>query len=140
MLYEMGLDAALEELTKTFRRDYKLKCVFHTDGEPKFIDKNVSILLYRAILELLCNTVKHANAKQIVVETLSLGDGMQIIVSDDGVGLDPRIISGSKRSKGFGLFGIRELMRDLGGLIEAEATTKGSRIVLYVPMENSRKQ
>ena len=128
------LDAALEELIRTFQRDYGLKFVFHTDGEPKLIDKDISVLLYLATYELLRNVIKHAKAKRGIVETINLGDEMQVIVSDDGVGLDKEIVSGSKRSKGFGLFGIRELMRDLGGRLEAEPTAKGSRIVLSVPL------
>jgi len=130
----MGLEAALEELTQTFQQDYGLKCIFHTDGEPKLIDKDVSILLYGLVLELLRNVVKHAKAKQVVIETGMVDDEMRIIVSDDGVGFDLEIIKGKKRSKGFGLFGIRELMRDMGGHLDAESTTEGSRIILVVPI------
>jgi len=134
ILYEMGLDAALEELTQTFRQDYDLKCVFYTDGESKSMDKDVSVLLYGLVLELLTNVVKHAKAKRVVVESSRIGDELRITVSDDGVGLDSEIISGRKRSKGFGLFSIRELVNDIGGRMEAETTTRGSRIALTIPV------
>ena len=134
ILYEIGLEAALEELTKAFRRDYGLKCVFHTDGEPKPIDIDISVLLYQATHELLRNVTKHAEAKRASVEALRLGDEMRIIVWDDGVGLDSEIIRGRKRVKGFGLFGIRELIRDLGGYVEVESVTTGTRIILAVPL------
>ncbi|UCH51760.1 MAG: hypothetical protein JSV54_03115, partial [Chloroflexota bacterium] len=134
ILYEMGLDAALEELTRMFQRDYGLKCIFHTDGEQKPLDKDISILLYQAARELLWNVIKHANANQVVVEAFRFGEEMQLIVSDDGAGLDLDIITGKKRSEGFGFFSIRQLMIDLGGRIEAGPTTIGSRIVLAVPI------
>jgi signal transduction histidine kinase len=138
ILYEMGLDAALEELTKTFRRDYDLKCVFYTDGEPKSMDKDVNILLYGLVLELLRNVVKHAKANRAVVESSRIGDELRISVSDDGVGLDTDIVSGRKRSKGFGLFAIREVMRDLGGSLDAESTNAGTTIILTAPMEQQQ--
>jgi signal transduction histidine kinase len=77
---------------------------------------------------LLRNVVKHAKAKRVVVETLRLDDD-----SDDGIGLDSEIIRGSKKSRGVGLFIIRELMRDLGGRMEVESSKKGNRITLLVP-------
>jgi signal transduction histidine kinase len=138
ILYEMGLDAALEELTKTFRRDYGLKCVFHTDGEPKSLDKDVSVLLYGLVLELLRNVVKHAKAKRAVVESSRIGDELRITVSDDGSGLDSEIVSGRKRSKGFGLFAIREVIKDLGGSIEAEPNKDGTTIVLITPLKQQQ--
>ncbi|MFC1913923.1 GAF domain-containing sensor histidine kinase [Chloroflexota bacterium] len=138
ILYEMGLEDALEELTQTFQRDYGLKCVFHTDGEPKSMDRDISVLLYGLVLELLRNVVKHAKAKRAVVELSRIGDELRITVSDDGTGLDSDIVNGSKRSKGFGLFAIREVIKDLGGRLDTEPTTSGTTIVLTVPME--RKQ
>ena len=138
ILYEMGLDAALEELTKAFRRDYGLKCVFNTDGEPKSVDKDVSVLLYGLVLELLRNVVKHAQAKRAVVESSRIGDELRITVSDDGVGLESEIVSGRKRSKGFGLFAIREVIKDLGGSLDAESTAAGTTIILTSPMEQQQ--
>ena len=138
ILYEMGLEAALEELTRMFKRDYGLKCIFQTDGEPKPLDKDMSILLYQATRELLRNVIKHAKAKRVVVETLRLGDEVRIIVSDDGVGFDSEIILGSKKSKGFGLFSIRELIKDLGGQVETESNTEGTTIVLIAPLEQQQ--
>jgi len=135
VLYEIGLEAALEELVKRFQQYYGLKCVFNTDGEIKHINKDLSILLYQVVHELLTNVIKHAKAKRIGVESMMVGDEMQIIVSDDGVGLDPNVITGGKRGKGFGLFSIRELLKDIGGRIEAEYTTRGTHIVLTVPIE-----
>ena len=83
---------------------------------------------------MLFNIVKHAKAKQITLETAMLGDDMRIIVSDDGVGVELDVVTGKKRSQGFGLFRIREIVRDLGGRLEAEATTRGSRIILTIPV------
>ena len=134
----MGLDAALEELTKTFRWDYGLKCVFHTDGEPKSMDKDISVLLYGLVLELLRNVVKHAKANRVVVESSRIGDELRITVSDDGTGLDPEIVSGKKRSKGFGLFAIREAIKELGGSLDAESTAAGTTIILTAPMEQQQ--
>jgi len=138
MLYEIGLDAALEELTKNIGRAHGIKCILYTDSEASSIANELSILLYRAVNELLINVVKHAKASRITVEILRADNEneMRIIVSDNGVGFDPQIVSGEKSSNGFGLFSIREQLSDFGVRMEAERVKKGSRIVLTLPMES----
>ncbi len=86
----------------------------------------------------MVNVVKHANAARVTVEILRADseNEMRIVVSDDGVGLDPLIVSGEKSSAGFGLFSIREQLSDFGVRIKAEHVKKGSRVVLTVPIES----
>jgi len=138
MLYEIGLEAALEELTKKIGQAHGIKSVLYSDSEASSIPNELSILLYRAVNELLINVVKHAKAARITVEILRADDEneMRIIVSDDGVGFDPLIVSGEKSSDGFGLFSIREQLSDFGARIEAEPIKKGSRVVLTLPIES----
>jgi len=135
MLYEMGLEPALEELIKILRQDYGLNCTFHTDGETKALGKDTSIILYDSVRELLTNIIKHAKATNVSVETIKHGDGIRITVEDDGVGFHTDIVLGKKRSKGFGLFSIRERLNDIGGYIMAESKPNGSRIILGIPLE-----
>jgi len=134
ILYEMGLEAAIEELARRYQQEYGLECLVHTDGESKPLDRDISILLYESIRELLWNVIKHAQAHRVIIETIKLGDELRIQLEDDGIGVDPEIILGRRRSKGFGLFSIRERLNDIGGHIEAESMTNGSHIVLIVPL------
>src|SRR5207248_8134368 len=60
VLYEHGLAAALEWLAAETRKNYKVKVIVEADSlaNPKAAD--VRIFLFRAVRELLLNSVKHA--------------------------------------------------------------------------------
>ena len=74
------------------------------------------MILFQAVRELLTNVVKHANAEQVKVAILKKGGGVEVSVEDDGVGFD---LSGA--TQGFGLFHIRERLRDVGGHMTIES-------------------
>jgi CheY-like chemotaxis protein len=61
---------------------------------------------------------------------------VQVVVSDQGVGFDPRTIPSQEApGGGFGLFSIRERMQMIGGKMETDsAPGKGSRFVLTAPL------
>ena len=61
---------------------------------------------YRIVQEALHKAAKHAEASRVSVRTLETENGVEIIVSDDGVGFDV----GSPK-EGFGLLGMRERVR-----------------------------
>ena len=67
-------------------------------------------------------------------------EGLALVLEDDGIGFDPenfrRNISGSGRTSGLGLSGMKERVALLGGKIAVEsAPGKGSTIFVQIPLE-----
>ena len=54
----------------------------------------VATHLYRIAQEAITNAVKHSEAKSIVVRLESGADGLTLTISDDGVGVPPKIQGG----------------------------------------------
>lgn len=140
VLYEFGLEAAMEEWLKEEIEDkHKLKTEFSDDGDEKPIDDDMRAFLFGAYRELLVNIIKHAKAEKINV-AVSRDEGKMIIrVEDDGIGFDcsetrPVIT----KESGFGLFGIRDRLEYLGGdfKIESEAAS-GTVVTLCAPLRRS---
>ncbi len=135
-LYDMGLEPALEELTHQMGERYGLSASFEDDGQTKPMSSEVRVLLFQMVRELLVNIVKHAKAHRSRVCIRSSVSRLRITVEDDGVGFDPSGISSGRRTKGFGLFSIRERLGYIGGQFRVESKRgRGTKITLVAPLQ-----
>jgi PAS domain S-box-containing protein len=133
ILYELGLEAALDYLLETVQQRHGLKTVFEDDHKPKPLGEELRVLLFRAVQELLVNVVKHARAGHARVSVHRRGDAVRIAVEDDGIGFEPSAINGGAAT--FGLFSIRERLLHLGGCMEiASKPGRGTRVSLAAPL------
>jgi signal transduction histidine kinase len=137
ILYELGLEAALEWLTEQLQEEYGIATSFASDHEPAPLDDDVRILLFQAVSELLVNAVKHARARNLKVSIKRAGADLKVEVADDGVGFQvPETGVPRQAQGGFGLFSIRERLRPGGGLLEVHSTPgAGARVTLTVPLK-----
>jgi PAS domain S-box-containing protein len=136
ILYELGLESALEWLTERLQEQHSIQTNFTDDGKSKPLDNDIRIILYRTVRELLFNITKHAKAKNVTVTTRRDGKCIRIHISDDGVGFDVSLVDGHKRKRtGFGLFSIRERLDFLGGTLNIESKPgQGTRVTLEAPL------
>ncbi len=136
LLYEIGLEAALEYLAERFRERHGLNVVYSDDGLPKALDEDTRVLLYRAAHELLTNVLKHANAKSVRLETESRLDRVILRVEDDGEGFEPEVAAAPGKARdGYGLFSLRERIHHAGGSFTLDSSPgKGCRVVLSLPV------
>ncbi|GAJ13547.1 unnamed protein product, partial [marine sediment metagenome] len=136
-LYDLGFEAAIEELTEQFSKERKIECSFESRDQYKPLADHVKILLYRSIRELLMNVAKHSKAKLVRIASSRVNNDVLITVEDDGTGFDiSRLESKAGNSKGFGLFSIRERLTHIGGKFDIQSGDgKGTRITLLVPLK-----
>ena len=140
ILYELGLEAALEWLSERIGEERGIRIEFADDAHSKPLEDDVRGLLFRAVDELLINIVKHANTRSGKVSILRDGDHVRILVEDRGVGFDATTIgSRTSRNGGFGLFSVRERLRYIGGHVEVESERgHGTRVTLIAPLRRDR--
>jgi PAS domain S-box-containing protein len=137
VLYELGLEAALEWLGVHIQEKFGLLVQVVDDRELKVLDDDVRTLLFKAVRELVTNIVTHARAHHAKVSVNREGDAIRISVEDDGAGFEPSKIS---QNGGFGLFSIRERLKHLGGHLEIESQPgHGTRVTLSAPMKNNQQ-
>ncbi|MHC4623329.1 MAG: PAS domain S-box protein [Planctomycetota bacterium] len=142
VLYELGLEAALEWLVRKTRQQHGLSTEFITDGRAKPLDHNVRVLLFQAVRELLVNVAKHAKAHRITVSAQRLAQEIRLTVQDDGVGFSTSEI-GSRGDKtgGFGLFSIRERLGLIGGRMDIDSKPdQGTTVTLLVPVNHKNQE
>jgi signal transduction histidine kinase len=69
--------------------------------------------LTRVLRELVSNAIAHAQARRVDIDLSLQGDRLQLTVTDDGSGRNPRAWS-----HGLGLGGVRKRVKQLGGEVE----------------------
>ncbi|MFT5357149.1 MAG: signal transduction histidine kinase [Polyangiales bacterium] len=90
----------------------------------------------RTVQEGVTNVLKHANACTVEIDVAAEGQQVVATVSDDGHGFsDSRLAS--RESHGFGLLGVRERAEALGGRIEVESGTTGTRLRVLLPLPDN---
>ena len=135
VLYEHGLAAALEWFAAETRKNYNVVVTVEADplANPKVAD--VRIFLFRAVRELLLNSVKHAvgSAVRITMQRLR-PDKVCIIVADGGPGFDPASLDDKRTgAQTLGLLNIRERVRSFGGKFHIDSGPKrGTQITLWL--------
>ena len=142
ILYELGFEAAVAEwLDEQIRKKHGIKTDFEDDGQPKPLDDDIRVLLFRNVRELLVNVVKHANAQKVKVYIRKVDDQICVTVEDDGVGFD---LAEAASKAGFGIFSIRERLEESGGHLEIKSEPgQGSRITMVAPLkskENTKRK
>jgi PAS domain S-box-containing protein len=137
ILYQLGLEAALDWLTEQVHKQYGIIVTFEDDGEEKLMDDDVKIILFQAVRELLTNVAKHAQSQKATVSIQKDNGHIRICVEDDGVGFTPALKQVAKdESKGFGLFSIKERLDHLGGNMEIVSKAGlGTQATLIVPLK-----
>jgi PAS domain S-box-containing protein len=137
-LYELGLDAALDELAHEIQDQHKIRTEVVDDGNPKPLGPDAKVALYRATRELMINAVKHSQSPNLRVTLSRRADKIVVEVIDQGRGFDPsspRVETA--KTKSFGLFSIRERIRHMNGEIEIDSKPgQGTRITLITPLES----
>ncbi|MFC1916947.1 PAS domain S-box protein, partial [Chloroflexota bacterium] len=137
LLYDFGLEAAVEQLTEQFEEQHGIEFSYEDDGESKPLDDDIRVLLFQTVRELLVNIAKHARAQSAKV-CISRDDGhLCITVEDDGIGFNASNMGTSwRRVKGFGLFSIRERLHYIDGYIEIKSEPgHGTRVAVVVPLK-----
>jgi signal transduction histidine kinase len=131
LLDERGLAAAIEWLAGQFDGRSGFVCRALIDVNEDELTREQAIGLYRIVQEALTNVARHAAAKVATV-TLNANAGRLLLrVRDDGRG---GAMIAPREQGGFGLIGIRERSRMMGGDCEVRSHLgEGTEIVVTLP-------
>jgi signal transduction histidine kinase len=129
MLDDLGLIPALEWQAREVSRRTGIKVDVVAENVPDFLPDDVRTCIYRVVQEALQNVSRHSGAKTAVITVRDAGGSLSLSVADDGRGFDP------ERTRGMGMLGIEERIRQLGGAFEVESTPgKGTTLRSTLPV------
>ena len=106
--------------------------VIASDGVDAKLSPAVAGGLYRVAQQAVVNATRHARARQITLRVTRSENEIHLRVEDDGTGFEPTDVPGDR----FGLVGMRERARLLGGSLTVEsAPDAGTAIEVRVPID-----
>jgi signal transduction histidine kinase len=109
---------------------------FHAQVEGTPIDLNPIVRdeVYRIAAEALRNAIRHAKARQIEVELRYDEANLRLRIRDDGKGIDPSVVDHDRTPGHWGLRGMRERAKLVGGTFEVwSKLDSGTEVELTVP-------
>jgi PAS domain S-box-containing protein len=134
---EIGLETAISHLVHEQRRRGGPKIECHSGVQFGRLPSILENALYRIVQEALTNACKHGKSKKVTVAMTQEGQDVRLEVRDWGVGFNP----GSVGKGHFGLEGIRQRVRLLGGRLTIDSTPgSGTRIQVVVPIVETQNE
>ncbi|WP_413254507.1 sensor histidine kinase [Streptomyces europaeiscabiei] len=122
-----GLDGLSDLVDAARTSGARVEITVAADGVPS----GVGAAAYRIVQEALTNAVRHGGTDLVIRVELRAGGGvLRVRVTDDGVGAAVGTRSGGSgvafgSGSGFGILGMRERARSVGGTVEAGPRTGG---------------
>jgi len=123
-----------EQLAAETRGATSVGMIVEVEGTPWNLHPIVRDEIYRVASEALRNAFRHAQAKQIEVEFRYDERQLRLRVRDDGKGIDAKFLAAEGRAGHFGLHGMRERAKLMGGKLTVwTAAESGTEIELIIP-------
>jgi PAS domain S-box-containing protein len=132
ILDEFGVVTAVRNLIDETERRGGLVIDFHNQVTFDRLEPVLENAVYRIIQESLANAYRHSKTDRVLIELTEDDERIHIHVQDWGVGFAPDEVDETH----FGLVGIRERVRLLGGRLSVQSTIgKGSSILVDLPTD-----
>ncbi|MDF1514899.1 MAG: sensor histidine kinase [Anaerolineae bacterium] len=135
-LDDLGLIPAIQMLINTAENpDGSTLSFEHVELEQR-LAPNAELAVYRIAQQALRNALQHAHAAHITIRLLPYDSGLALAVMDDGAGFTPSKQMDAYTSQGhFGLVGIQERVRQLGGRLNLVSKSgEGTTVSVYIPI------
>ncbi len=133
-LDNFSLDDALKEMARQIPSNSGANIEVHSEGQSQQVPDLIANHLLRVGQEALGNALKHGRATNIKITLRYEPDRVELTVVDDGTGFDSATCLGPAEGH-FGLQGMRERAKRVGGVFELETTPgRGTRIRTAVNM------
>lgn len=137
-LSQQDFRETLELTVEQFRADNPIEvvCSIPEKLAPLNPDKQWAVL--KVLQELLENVRRHSHATKVEVEVWEREGSLFLAITDNGIGLPTDKVAGLALRGHFGLLGIQERARALGGSVEIGSRNGGgTKITLVVPQDET---
>ncbi|PZR19006.1 MAG: hypothetical protein DI539_15460 [Flavobacterium psychrophilum] len=127
-LMQFGLHEGLKNYIEKISSDTHVQVKLDVFGE-EIKQPKINLFVFRIIQELVINSLKHANAKNITIHLNAFDDLLNILYEDDGIGF-----VADEVTRGNGLYNIESRIQALQGKILFETSSKGVSYSIDIPL------
>ena len=141
LLDDLGLAAAAQKYAENYSRQYNVEVDLSiVNLTRERFEPEVEITLYRILQEALTNIAKHAAATRVEVTLKKMRTKLALIIKDNGIGFNSKILTGITSDSCLGIHGMNERIALLSGnfhIKSAEGT--GTVITVQIPLKRTKK-
>jgi signal transduction histidine kinase len=139
LLDAAGLASALRWYVDGFSERSKIKVDLDIPKEFGRLSDEMEIAIFRMVQECLTNIHRHAGASSAVIRVHEEGHRVLIDIQDRGKGipLEKQLELSSSGRTGVGFRGMRERLRQLGGILEIRSNSVGTVVTATLPLQDS---
>jgi signal transduction histidine kinase/ligand-binding sensor domain-containing protein len=124
----------LEAIGHGFQGLYATELSVSSSGKERPLNPVVADELFKVGREAISNAFRHAQAKSILVELDYRDRDVKLLIRDNGVGIDQRLLIEGKKAGHWGLPGMRERVARLNGNIRFESRqAMGTTVEVKIP-------
>jgi signal transduction histidine kinase len=134
---ELSFDIAIEQCCPVWQRRYGISIELAVDRLD--LSNEVCGALFGIAQEAVANAGRHAEASRVVVTLRTVGEEVELRVSDDGRGFDGPGPLSSTTAGHIGLASMRERAELIGGRLEIETGERGTKVVARAPYARSAR-
>jgi len=134
-LDRLGLTQAIRASVSQASANRSILFASRVEDIDGLFDKEAEIHVYRIVQEAVTNVVKHSAATEAAVVIKKRSAAVLLSIRDNGHGFDPAKTSPQPRDLGYGLTGITERVRILGGTLTMDSRPGGgTSVTVEVPL------
>ena len=96
---------------------------------------DVEVAIFRIVQECLTNIHRHSNAKSAMIRLRRDISTVSLEVHDDGSGIPKETLAAIRNQRsGVGITGMRERVRHLGGNLDIQSSSNGTKVSVTLPL------
>jgi len=131
-LHQLNIAEVITEDISRLQRMQLFNISLEINGDDNNIANDKKIILYRICQELLHNIVKHANAKNVLMQLTFTQQHLHIFLQDDGEGFD--LLEAKQKKLSTGLLNLYNRTQLIGGTLTIDSQIgKGTITNFYIP-------
>jgi signal transduction histidine kinase len=136
LLEEAGLGSALQWYASGFAERSRIKVEAVIARDFGRLPKETEIAIFRIVQEALTNVHRHSKSRSATIRLVRADGKVRMEVKDQGVGMPrPSAATGWVSPLGIGIAGMRERVKQLGGLFEIKSKPKrGTAVCVELPV------
>lgn len=134
LLDEAGLASAIRGYVEEFAERSKIETILDITPELGRLSSEIELSIFRIVQECLSNIRRHAESPTAVVRIQQANGTIRVEVEDAGKGIAFENLSKPTVEAGVGLRGIRERVRLLGGTLQVQSKSSGTKVTASLPV------
>jgi PAS domain S-box-containing protein len=135
MLDEIGLSGAIRWFIEGLAERSGLKIELLIPEDFGRLPDDTEVAVFRIVQECLTNIHRHSGSKTATIHLLHNPESVSLKIEDEGTGIpNERLAAIRTQRSGVGMTGMRERVRHLGGNLDIQSDSNGTKISVTLPL------